>query len=463
VAVIADTWWHAKTALDALPVEWDKGEGAKASSESIAKWLEEGLTAETKFVGNKAGDVQAAISGAAKKVEAVYAYPYQSHACMEPMNATALYTPDKCEVWTGTQNGEAAYAAAIAASGLPADKVDVHRLMLGTGFGRRTRSEYVTEAVLVAKQMPGTPIKLLKSREEDMTSGVYHPVTQCKLTGALDKDGNVTGLHMRISGQSILAYARPEAMQAGADPAVFQGLNPGGAEGAFGYDIPNLLIDHSMRNPHIPPWFWRGVNNNQNAIYLECFIDEMAHAAGKDPLEFRRAMLDRPDYLGVLKVMEKEGNWGQPLPAGRGRGMAIVDTYGTVTGQVAEVTVDKDGQVKVDRVVAVVDCYHAANPNTIAQQIEGGVIFGLSAVLYGEITFKNGAPVEGNFDRYRLLKMAETPKIEVHMPLSGGKTWGGIGEPSVAPVAPAVCNAIFAATGKRVRKLPLKNVDLTKA
>ena len=336
VAVIADTWWQAKTALDALPIEWDKGENAKVSSESIAKWLEEGLTAETKFVGNKAGDAQAAIAGAAKKVEAVYAYPYQNHACMEPMNATALVTADKCEVWTGSQNSEAAYAAAIAASGLPADKVEVHRVMLGTGFGRRTRSEYVTEAVNIAKQMPGTPIKMIKSREEDMTNGVYHPVTQCKLTGALDKDGNVTGMHMRLSGASILAYARPEAMQAGADPAAFQGLNPGGPEGAFGYDIPNLLIDHAMRNPHIPPWFWRGVNNNQNAIYLECFIDEMAQAAGQDPLAFRRKMMAKfPKHLGVLNAVAERVGWDKPAPQGVHRGICQHMGYGSYVAAAA--------------------------------------------------------------------------------------------------------------------------------
>jgi isoquinoline 1-oxidoreductase beta subunit len=459
VAVIADTWWHAKTALEALPIEWDKGEGAKASSESIAKWLEEGLTAETKFVGNKAGDVQSAISGAAKKVEAVYAYPYQSHACMEPMNATALYTPDKCEVWTGTQNGEAAYAAAIAASGLPADKVDVHRLMLGTGFGRRTRSEYVTEAVLVAKQMPGTPIKLLKSREEDMTNGVYHPVTQCKLTGALDKDNNLVGLHMRISGQSILAYARPEAMQAGADPAVFQGLNPGGAEGAFGYDIPNLLIDHSMRNPHIPPWFWRGVNNNQNAIYLECFIDEMAHAAGQDPVAFRRKMMAKfPKHLGVLNAVAERVGWDKPAPQGVFRGICQHMGYGSYVAAAAEVSVTGN-KVKILRMVAATNPGHAVNPAQIERQIAGSFVYGLSALFLGGINIKDGAVVETNFDSFGSLRMAEMPKVDTII-MPSNDFWGGVGEPTIFVAAPAVLNAIFAATGKRFRSFPLKDQNL---
>ena len=277
VAVVADTWWHAKTALDALPIVWDEGENAKVSSESIAKWLAEGLdNAQPAFVGNQNGDAKAAIAGAAKKVEAVYNYPYQNHATMEPLNATALYTPDKCEVWCGTQNGEAAFAAVLEASGLPADKCEVHKQMLGGGFGRRGQTDYVRQAVAIAKQMPGTPIKLLWSREEDMQHGTYHPITQCKLTGAFDADNNLTALHMRMSGQSILFAVRPAALVNGMDPATFQGLAATG-EAAIGYTVPNLLIEHSMRNPHVPPGFWRGVNVNQNAIYLECFMDELAH------------------------------------------------------------------------------------------------------------------------------------------------------------------------------------------
>jgi isoquinoline 1-oxidoreductase beta subunit len=457
VAVVADTWWHAKKALDALPIEWDKGENVKVSSESIAKWLEEGLTAETKFVGNKQGDAAAAIAGAAKKVEAVYAYPYQNHACIEPMNATALYTPDKCEVWTSTQNGEAAYAAAMAAAGLPPDKVEIHRMMLGTGFGRRARSEYITEAVNVAKQMPGTPIKLLKSREDDMANGVYHPVTQCKLTGALDKDGNLTGLHMRISGQSILAYARPEAMQAGADPATFQGLNPGGTEGQLGYTIPNLLVDHSMRNPHVPPWFWRGVNNNQNAIYLECFIDELAQAAGQDPLEFRRKMMAKhPKHLGVLNAVAERVGWGKPAPQGVFRGICQHMGYGSYVAAAAEISVTGGNKVKMHRIVAATNPGHAVNPAQIDRQVAGSFVYGLSALFHGGITIKDGEVVEKNFDTYGSLRMSEMPKVEsIIMP--SNDFWGGVGEPTIFVAAPAVLNAIFAATGKRIRTFPLKN------
>ena len=459
VAVVADTWWQAKTALDALPIEWDNGENVKVSSESIAKWLEEGLTAENAYAGNKQGDASAAISGAAKKVEAVYAYPYQNHVCLEPMNATALYTPEKCEVWTSTQNGEAAYAATIAASGLPADQCEVHRLMLGTGFGRRTRSEYVTEAVLIAKQMPGVPVKLLKSREEDMTNGVYHPVTQCKLTGALDKDNNLVGLHMRISGQSILAYARPAAMKGGSDPIVFQGLNPGGPEGALGYDIPNLLVDYSMRNPHIPPWFWRGVNNNQNAIYLECFIDELAQAAGQDPLAFRRKMMAKhPKHLAVLNAVAERVGWDKPAPEGIFRGLCQHMGYGSYVAAAAEVSV-KDNKVKMHRIVAATNPGHAVNPAQIERQIAGSFVYGLSALFHGGITIKDGAVVETNFDTYDSLRMAEMPHVEsIIMPTHD--FWGGVGEPTIFVAAPAVLNAIFAATGQRYRTFPLKNHKL---
>ena len=281
VAVVADTWWHAKTALEALPIVWDEGDNAKVSSASIAKWLEEGLDpAQPAFIGNQNGEAKAAVARAARKVEAVYSYPYQNHATLEPLNATALYTSDRCEVWCGTQNGEAAFATVLEVSGLPADKCDVHKQILGGGFGRRGQTDYVRQAVAIARQMPGTPIKLLWSREEDMQHGKYHPITQCKLTGAFDADNNLTALQIRLSGQSILFSLRPEGLVNGMDPIAFQGLNASG-DAAIGYSVPNLLIEHSMRNPPIPPGFWRGVNINHNAIYLECFMDELAHSVGR--------------------------------------------------------------------------------------------------------------------------------------------------------------------------------------
>jgi isoquinoline 1-oxidoreductase beta subunit len=461
VAVVADTWWQAKTALAALPIEWDEGENAKVSSASIAEWLKGGLDAEEAFVGNKSGDAKDAISKAAKKVEAVYAYPYQNHATMEPMNATALYTPDKCEVWTSSQNAEAAFGATVQTSGLPANKCEVYNTLLGGGFGRRTRSDYVIHAVNVAKSMPGTPIKLINSREDDMTNGVYHPVTQCKLVGAFDKDNNLTGMHMRISGQSILAYARPEAMEAGKDPATFQGLNPGGAEGVFGYSIPNLLIDHAMRNPHVPPWFWRGVNNNQNAIYLECFMDELAHAVGQDPLEFRRKLMTKhPKHLAVLNAVAEKVGWGKPAPQGVYRGLAQHMGYGSYVAAAAEVSVTGGNKVKIHRIVAATDCGHAVNPAQIERQVAGSFVYGLSALFYGECTVKDGRIEQTNFDTYNSMRIYEMPKVETIIMPSGG-FWGGVGEPTIFVAAPSVLNAIFAATGKRIRSFPLKNHDIS--
>jgi isoquinoline 1-oxidoreductase beta subunit len=458
VAVVADTWWRAKTALDALPIEWDEGPNAKVSSATIAAMLKEGLTSDQAvYVGNKQGDAQAAIGSAVKKVEAVYSYPYQNHACMEPMNATALYTPDRCEAWSSSQNAENGLASTAEASGLPVTKCEFYAMPLGGGFGRRTRGDYVTHAVRIAKEMPGTPIKVIRTREDDMTTAVYHPVTQCKLTGALDANNNLVGLHMRISGQSILAYARPEALQNGRDPVAFQGLNPGGAEGAFGYDVPNLLIEHAMRNPHVPPWFWRGVNNNQNAIYLECFIDEVAHAAGQDPLEFRRKMMAKhPKHLAVLNAVAERAGWGKPAPQGVHRGLCQHMGYGSYVAACAEVSVSNDNLLKIHRIVAATDCGHAVNPAQIERQVAGSFVYGLSAAIYGGCTVKDGRIEQTNFDTFDSMRIAAMPKVEVIVMPSGG-FWGGVGEPTIFVAAPAVLNAIFAATGKRIRDLPLKD------
>src|SRR5918999_2782412 len=317
VAVVAETWWQAKTALDQLPIQWDEGPNAKVSSASIAEMLKAGLSAEQAFVGNQNGDIKAALAGAVKKVEATYSYPFQNHAPMEPMNATARYTPERAEVWVPTQDGEASFAALLAASGLPAEKCDVYKINLGGGFGRRGAfQDYVTQAVQIAKTMPGTPIKLLWSREEDMLHGHYHPIMMAKLTGGLDPQGNLVGLHVRLSGQSILAAVRPHIVeqQKGRDPLTFQGLADTG-EHAFGYSVQHLLIDHAMRNTHVPPGFWRGVNINQNAVFMECFMDELAQAAGQDELEFRRKnMAGLPRNLGVLNAVAERIGWGKPAP-----------------------------------------------------------------------------------------------------------------------------------------------------
>jgi isoquinoline 1-oxidoreductase beta subunit len=460
VAVIADTWWHAKSAIDALPIEWDDGANAQVSSASIAAMLKAGLDANDGIVGNSAGDARAALAKAARTVTATYAYPYQNHATMEVMNATVRWTPERCEVWAPTQNGEAALAVAAEAAGLPVSKCDVNKVNLGGGFGRRGQHDWLAQAVHVAKSMPGTPVKLMWSREEDMTHGRYHPVTQCRLTAGLDADGNVTALHIRISGQSIVAGLFPQNLQNGKDPVVFQGLNPGGAEGAFGYAIPDLLVDHAMRNPHVPPGFWRGVNLNHNAIYVESFIDELALATKQDPLALRRKLLaNSPKHLAVLNAVAERAGWGTPLPAGSGRGLAQIMGFGSYVAACAEVSVSNDGQLKIQRIVAATDPGHAVNPQQIEAQVEGSFAYGLSAALFGECTVKDGRIEQENFSSYPVLLMGQMPKVEAIVMPSGG-FWGGVGEPTIAVAAPAVLNAICAATGQRIRELPLKHQSL---
>lgn len=468
VAVVADTWWRAKTALDALPIEWDYGPNVKESSATVAAMLKAGLDAPEAAVGNQNGDAKAALASAARVIEAVYAYPHQNHATMEPMNATAKYTPERCEVWTPTQNGEAALAAASEASGLPADKCEVYKIHLGGGFGRRGAiHDWVRQAVEIAKQMPGVPVKLLWSREEDMLHGRYHPVTQCKLRAGIDAQGNVTALHMRISGQSILAGVFPQNIRNGLDPVQFQGLNAAGPEASIGYSFPNLLVDHAMRNPPVPPGFWRGVNLNQNTIYLECFIDEVAHALKQDPLALRRKLMaGHPKHLAVLNAVAERAGWGRPAPDVNGqkvfRGLSQTMGFGSYVAACAEVSVNPEGELKIHRIVAATDCGHAVNPQQIEAQVEGSFAYGLSAALFGECTLKDGRIEQDNFSTYPVVQMRHMPKVETIVMPSGG-FWGGVGEPTIAVAAPAVLNAVFAATGKRIRELPLKNQSLKRA
>jgi isoquinoline 1-oxidoreductase beta subunit len=465
VAVVADTWWRAKTALDALPIEWDNGPNVANSSASVAQMLKAGLDAPDAVVGNQNGDAKAALASAARRIEAVYAYPHQNHATMEPMNATARWTPERCEVWTPTQNGEAALAATSEAAGLPASKCEVYKIHLGGGFGRRGAvHDWVRQAVDIAKQMPGVPVKLLWSREEDMLHGMYHPVTQCKLQAGLDAQGNITALHMRISGQSILAGVFPQNIRNGLDPVVFQGLNAPGPEASIGYSFPNLLIDHAMRNPSVPPGFWRGVNLNQNTIYLECFLDEVAVATQQDPLALRRKLMaSHPKHLAVLNAVAERVRWDVPPPDVRGqkvyRGLAQTMGFGSYVAACAEVSVDKEGALKIHRIVAATDPGHAVNPQQIEAQVEGSFAYGLSAALFGECTQKDGRMEQDNFSTYPVVQMQHMPAVETIIVPSGG-FWGGVGEPTIAVAAPAVLNAVFAATGKRIRELPLKNHSL---
>jgi isoquinoline 1-oxidoreductase subunit beta len=463
VAVIADTWWRAQSALNALPIEWDNGEHSKQSSVEFAKVMRAALDAPEAAMGNQNGDVKTALAGAAKKIEAIYSYPHQNHACMETMNATARYTPQRCEVWAPTQNGEAALAATAEAAGLTQAQCDVYKIHLGGGFGRRGMTDYVRQAVAIAKEMPGVPIKLIYSREEDMLHGKFHPTSQCKMTAGLDAQGNITALHMRVAGQSILSQVAPLNIVNYKDPVAFQGLNPPSPEAQFTYTIPNLLIEHAIRNPNVPVGFWRGVNLNQNAIYVESFIDEIAYETKQDPLALRRKLLtNMPKALAVLNAVADKGGWGKPAAPGVFRGLAQTHGFGSYVAACAEVSVSNDGVVKVHRIVAATDSGHAVNPQQIEAQIEGSFAYGLSAAFFQECTVKDGKMEQENFSSYDAIRMADMPAVESIVMPSGG-FWGGVGEPTIAVAAPAVLNAIFAASGKRIRDLPLKNHSLKRA
>ena len=461
VAVVADTWWHAKTALEALPIVWDEGPNASRSSAMIADQLKEGLTASSAYAHRKEGDALKAMEGAAKKVEAVYTTPFLAHATMEPMNCTVKVTADRAEVWVPTQNGEAALAALSEESGLPLEKCEVYKHTLGGGFGRRGGAQdYVRQATAIAKQLPGIPIKLIWSREEDMTHDFYRPISQCRLAAGLDGSGKLEALHVRISGQSINAFLNSPAAKDGNDDRQLQGYYEKPGDAQLGYTVPNLLIEYAMRNTNVPVGPWRGVNTNQNGVYMECFMDEVARAAGTDPLEFRRALMqNHPKHLAVLNAVADKAGWGKPLPAGVHRGIAQFMGYGSYSAAVAEVSVSDQGKLKVHRMVLALNCGHAVNPDQIAAQVEGSVAYGLSATFYGECTVDKGRIVEQNFNTYEIMRLAEMPKVETVI-VPSFDFWGGVGEPTICVVAPSVMNAIYAATGKPVRSLPLKNVKL---
>jgi isoquinoline 1-oxidoreductase beta subunit len=460
VAVVANTWWRAKSALDALPIVWDEGPGASQSSTTIAAHLAGGLTSSDAFADINEGNAPQAIAGAAKKIEAVYSTPFLSHACMEPMNCTVRITANKAEVWMPSQNAEASLAALSSASGLPLAQCEAYNHGLGGGFGRRGGTQdFVRQAVAIAQRYPGRPVKMVWTREEDQAHDFYRPISQCKLSAGLDQGGNLVGLHIRVSGQSINAYLAPHNIKDGKDFRQLQGLwkMPGDAQ--IGYTVPNLMTEYAMRNTHVPVGPWRGVNTNQNAVYLECFMDEVARAAGKDPLEFRRALMKgHPKHLGVLNEAAEKAGWGKPLPAGVHRGIAQFMGYGSYSAAVAEVSVSGKGEVKVHRMVLALNCGHAVNPATIAAQVEGSVAYGFDA-LQNQISIRNGRAVELNFDTYQPARLYQVPVVETVI-VPTYDFWGGVGEPTICVTAPAVLNAIFAATGKPVRTLPLKNHGL---
>ena len=459
VAVVADSYWQAKQALDKLPVTWTEGEHAKASSESIQEHLRGGLAASDAAIVRSDGDARAALSGAAKRIEAEYYAPFLAHATMEPQNCTALVTPNKVEVWVPTQNGDAALLTAAQTAGVPPERVEVHKMHLGGGFGRRgAYHDFVRQAVLIAKAMPGRPVKLVWSREEDTRHDYYRPVSMARFSAALGADGMPVAWWTRIAGQSILASLFPERMKGGVDQQFLEGLAD------MPYEVPNLLVDYAMRNTHVPVGFWRSVNHSQNAFFKESFVDEMAYAAGQDPYAFRRRMLAKePKQLAVLDEAARRAGWGDKLPAGVYRGIALNEAYGSIAAQVVEASVDGGtGKVRVHRVVCAIDPGHVVNPLTVEMQVESAIVYGMTAAYYGEITLKDGRVEQANFDDYEMVRMADMPRIEVSVVPSGG-FWGGVGEPGLPPFAPALCNAIFAATGKRIRSLPLKHHDLRAA
>jgi len=455
VAVVADSWWQAKQAADALPVNWDEGPNGKVSSADIDELLRGGLAGAEAAVVRKNGDIDAALAKAAKRVEAQYAAPFLSHATMEPQNCTAHVTADKVEVWVPTQSGEGALAAAAAAAEVAPEKVVLHKTMLGGGFGRRGAvQDYVHQAVRIAKAV-GQPVKLVWTREEDMRHDFYRPAAMVNFIAGLDGAGMPVAWRVRLTSPSIFAALLPQRLTNGVDQAA-----AGGFTEEMAYDIPNYQVEYAMRTTHVPVGFWRSVNHSQNGFFRECFVDEMAHAAGQDPYQYRRKLLSKDaKRLAVLDAAAQKAGWDKPVPPGLSRGIALVEAYGSLCAQVVEASVGDKGQVRAHRVVAALDTGHVVNPAILQSQVESGIVYGLTAALYGVITIENGRVRQGNFDDYQMLRLAEMPVVETVLVPSGG-FWGGGGEPTVPPLAPALCNAIFAATGKRIRSLPLKDQDL---
>jgi isoquinoline 1-oxidoreductase beta subunit len=454
VAAVANSFWRAKTALEVMPVEWDFGEHASASSEAFRQAFRAALN-ESGTVASERGDTLTAIKGAAQVVEADYEAPYLAHATMEPMNCTAHVTPERVEVWVGTQNPEGALAAAAEITGVAPENVYVHNCFLGGGFGRRFYNDDVRQAVTVAKAV-SRPVKLIWTREEDMRHDFYRPMSALRFRAGLDANGTPVALLNRSVTHSILSWFRPDAVQGGIDRTSVEGLRN------MPYGFEHQRVEHVIKNTHVPVAFWRSVGSSQNAFALESFLDEIAHAGSKDPVELRRLLLKgHADWLHVLDTVAEKANWGKTLPQGTAQGVAIHESFGTIVAQVAEVAVSKRGEVRVERVVCAIDCGHVVNPLNVAEQMESSVVYGLTAAFYGQIRIDKGRAVEGNFDDYQMLRINQMPEVETHLALTGGDKWGGIGEPGVPPIAPAVCNAIFKITGKRVHALPLMNHDLS--
>ncbi len=456
VAVVADHMGAAKKGLAALDITWDPGANAKFSSADLTA-LHAQAVQRPGVVAMQDGDVAKATAGAARTFEAVYQLPLLAHATMEPMNCTVHVRPDGCDVWLGTQVLTRAQATAAEVTGLPLDKVQVHNHLLGGGFGRRLEIDSVTQAVQIARQVEG-PVKVIWTREEDIQHDIYRPFYYDRMAAALDVGGAPVAFSHRVTGSSILARWLPAGFK--------NGLDGDAVEGAAGpYSFPNVLVDYVRQEPPagVTTTWWRGVGMTHNAFMVEGFIDELAAAAGKDPVAYRRALLAKaPRARAALDLAAEKAGWGRPMPAGSGRGVSVIFGFGSYLAQVAEVAVGNDGRVRVTRVVCAVDCGRIVNPDTAKAQMEGGIIFGITAALYGDITIKAGRIEQSNFDNYQMLRIDEAPAIEVHL-IDSTEAPGGLGEPATSAIAPAVVNAIFQATGKRLRKLPADQTALKSA
>ena len=472
VAVVADHMWAAKKGLAALDIRWDEGPNAKLSTTDIVQQLA-AASQRSGVVARRQGDPAKAMTSAAQKVEAVYEVPFLAHATMEPVNCTVHVRPDGCDIWVGTQVPTFAQTAAAKVTGLPPEKVRVHNHLLGGGFGRRLEVDFIVRAVEIAKQV-ASPVKVVWTREEDIQHDMYRPYYYDRITAGLDEHGKPIAWTHRIVGSSIMARVTSElfpktlrVMRAAGLHNLFamvRGLDVDAVDGAAEppYAFANIQIDYVRQEPPgIPTAFWRGVGPTHNIFVVESFIDELAVAAKQDPFEYRRALLDKsPRAKAVLELAAERAGWGRPLPTRSGRGISLLHAFGeTYIAQVAEVSVSKEGDVRVQRVVCAVDCGMIVNPDTVKAQMESGIIFGITAALFGEITIKNGRVEQGNFDDYRMLRTNEAPLIEVHL-VKSTEAPGGVGEPGTSAVIPAVANAIFAATGERVRKLPINSAQL---
>ena len=458
VAVVAKSFWAAKQGRDALKIEWDDSKAEKRSSAAILDEYRK-LADQPGVSARKDGDAAQAIQRASRKVSASYEFPYLAHAPMEPLDAVVKLSANACEIWAGDQFQTVDQANAARTAGLDPSQVSIHTLYAGGSFGRRANpgSDYIVEAVSIAKAYgaDGTPIKLQWTREDDLHGGLYRPMYVHKLQAGLNDQGALVGWHHVIVGQSIVADTPFSGL-------IKDGIDGTSVEGAANipYAIPNVAVELSTTKTGVPVLWWRVVGSSHTAFAVEAFIDEVAHAAGQDGFAFRRKLLDQhPRMKAVLEVAADKAGWGTPLPPGKGRGIAVAEAFKTLVAQVAEVSVDKDGQVKVDRVVCAVDCGTPINPDIIAAQMEGGIGFGLGAILYGAITMKDGRIEQDNFNAYRVLRMSEMPKVEVHI-VPSAEPPTGVGEPGVAPVGPAVANAIFAATGKRSYVLPFSKAGI---